>query len=123
MVAICMVKATGEIVEPLPSVVDRQSRQIMYAMPPSPVPVLNYYNPYGVYGAQFLTPALDQDVADNSESFLRADVQVTGRQRTEDVIISPVAARNRPNIKHFLNGLFSLSFLNLPPLLYRMPSR
>nr|CAH0109218.1 unnamed protein product [Daphnia galeata] len=93
---ICMVNAAGENVGPLPSVVDRQSRQIMYAMPPpSPaVPVFNYYNPYGVYGSQFLMPKSDQDDdSDNSETFLRNDVEITGRQRTEDVIIAPVAAQ------------------------------
>jgi hypothetical protein len=92
--SICIVNAAGENVGPLPSVVDRQSRQ-MYVMPPSPaVPVFNYYNPYGVYGSQFSMPTLEQGVADNSESLFRDDIQVTGRQRTEDVIISPVAARN-----------------------------
>lgn len=91
-----MVNATGENVGPLPSVVDRQSRQIMYAMPPpSPaVPVFNYYNPYGVNGAQFMMPKSDEDDSDNSELFLRADVEITGRQRTEDVTIAPVALRN-----------------------------
>lgn len=84
-----MVNAAGENLRPpLPSVAERQSRQY-FVIPPSPL--YNYYNPYGVYGAQFMVPTA-QGVKSSNPELSKDDLDVvTGRQRTEDINIAPVA--------------------------------
>jgi hypothetical protein len=73
-----MANAIGE--KQLPSIVNRQPKQ-MYVVPPQ---LYNYYNPYD--GTQVLTPAA-QDEEEDSD--------VTGRQSSADINITPVATGNK----------------------------
>ncbi len=82
MTVCCLiVNATGEKL-PLPFAVDRQSRQV-YVVPP---PSFNYYNPYG---APILVPTAQGEL---DATLSEDDSEVTGRQSSETISITPVDA-------------------------------
>lgn len=84
----CLGVNAAEVKLPLSTAVDRQSKQV-YVIPQ---PLLNYYNPYA---AQILIPSTPQGESDPKVTAEEDDLELTGRQSSETITITPVAAGNQ----------------------------
>ncbi len=87
MATVCclVVNAAGANLWPFPSAANRQFHP-MYMVVPQP---FNYYQPYG---GQFVTPTAQGEI---DPKMSLDDVELTGRQNSETIRITPVDTGNK----------------------------